>query len=81
MDQRRFGRNGAILYTLYSAVFRRCFVVGQVKALFQDEIESSSVDCEDCKGFGKVEVALAADNFREDDCETCQGTGRVEWED
>jgi|TARA_R110001632_G_scaffold88963_1_gene192081 DnaJ-class molecular chaperone len=55
--------------------------VGQVKALFQDEIESSSVDCEDCKGFGKVEVALAADNFREDDCETCQGNGRVEWED
>ena len=56
-------------------------MMGQVKALFQDEIESATVDCEECKGFGKVEVQLAADHFREDDCETCKGTGKTEQED
>ena len=55
--------------------------MGQVKALFQNEIESATVDCEECKGFGKVEVQLAADHFREDDCETCKGTGTTEQED
>tara|TARA_R100000935_G_scaffold58039_1_gene93649 strand:+ start:569 stop:730 length:162 start_codon:yes stop_codon:yes gene_type:complete len=39
------------------------------------------VDCADCNGDGKVEVQLAADNFREDDCETCQGTGLLKGED
>tara|TARA_R110002096_G_scaffold323964_1_gene518061 strand:- start:347 stop:493 length:147 start_codon:yes stop_codon:yes gene_type:complete len=37
--------------------------------------------CDDCNGDGKVEVALAADYFRNDDCETCQGTGYLESEE
>ena len=54
--------------------------MGQVKALFQDEIESATIDCEECNGDGKVEAQLMADYFRNDDCETCKGTGKTEQE-
>ena len=55
--------------------------MGKVKSWMEDLKESAMVDCADCNGDGKVEVALAADHFRNDDCETCRGTGQVEGED
>tara|TARA_R110000787_G_scaffold232245_1_gene339467 strand:- start:697 stop:831 length:135 start_codon:yes stop_codon:yes gene_type:complete len=38
------------------------------------------VKCHVCDGEGKVEVPLAADEFREDDCDFCGGSGKLELE-
>ena len=35
------------------------------------------ITCDVCKGFGKLELPLAADNFREDDCDMCDGKGKL----
>ena len=81
MDQRLY-RRGVTLWNLLHSVFL-CgdLVMGRVKSWMEDLKESAMVDCADCNGDGKVEVALAADHFRNDDCETCRGTGQVEGED
>ena len=55
--------------------------MGRVKSLMEDLKKIPPVGCANCNGDGKVEVQLAADNFREDDCETCQGTGLLKGED
>ena len=81
MDQRFCWRDVTLWNLLYSVFFRGDLVMGRVKSWMEDLKESAMVDCADCNGDGKVEVALAADNFREDDCETCQGNGQVEGED
>tara|TARA_R110002073_G_C9426687_1_gene576411 strand:- start:571 stop:696 length:126 start_codon:yes stop_codon:yes gene_type:complete len=36
--------------------------------------------CPECGGDGQVEVATAADCFRDEDCEKCDGTGKIERE-
>lgn len=38
------------------------------------------VKCHVCDGDGKVEVPLAADDFREDDCDLCDGSGKLKLE-
>jgi len=38
------------------------------------------VKCHVCDGDGKVEVPLAADEFRDDDCDLCDGSGKLKLE-
>ena len=37
--------------------------------------------CHVCNGDGKVEVQIAADDFREDTCDMCNGSGELELDD
>tara|TARA_R110000764_G_scaffold137459_1_gene225406 strand:- start:222 stop:380 length:159 start_codon:yes stop_codon:yes gene_type:complete len=39
------------------------------------------IKCDVCNGHGKLEFALAADNFREDDCDMCDGKGKLSMDD
>ena len=39
------------------------------------------IACDVCNGHGKLEFALAADNFREDDCDMCDGKGKLSMDD
>lgn len=54
--------------------------IGNYVVGLQDNMVTSV--CHICKGYGKVEVQLAADRWREDDCDLCNGSGElVESED
>ena len=39
------------------------------------------ITCDVCNGHGKLELPLAADNFREDDCDMCDGKGKLSMDD
>jgi len=41
----------------------------------------STAPCHVCNGDGKVEVQIAADDFREDTCDMCNGSGKLELDD
>ena len=41
----------------------------------------STAPCHACDGDGKVEVQIAADDFREDTCDMCNGSGELELDD
>tara|TARA_R110001592_G_scaffold3509_5_gene19590 strand:+ start:905 stop:1081 length:177 start_codon:yes stop_codon:yes gene_type:complete len=54
--------------------------IGNYVVGLQDNMSTSV--CHICEGYGKVEVQLAADRWREDDCDLCNGSGElVESED